>query len=137
MPGLDETDLSTESEVTIKDSPHSVTDTVAKLTSVLAAKGVRVFATIDQRSAAADVSLELRETVLVLFGNPQAGTPVMVAAPLAALALPLKVAIWDDGGQTKVSYYSPAAIAAGQELPPDVAAGLGAIDPLTDAAVAP
>ena len=137
MPGLDETDLSTESEVTTKDSPRPVADTVARLTSLLAAKGVRVFAVIDQRAAAAEAGLELRETVLVIFGNPAAGTPVMAAAPLAALDLPLKVVIWDDGGQTKVSYYSPAAIAAWHELSPELAAGLAAADPLTDALVAP
>ena len=137
MPGLDETDLSTESEVTTKVSPRPVAGTVARLTSLLAAKGVRVFAVIDQRAAAADVGLELRETVLVIFGDPAAGTPVMAAAPLAALDLPLKVLIWDDGGQTKVSYYSPAAIAAWHELSPELAAGLAAPDPLTDALVAP
>ncbi len=137
MPGLDETDLSTESEVTTKVSPRPVAGTVARLTSMLAARGIRVFAVIDQRAAAADVGLELRETVLVIFGNPAAGTPVMAAAPLAALDLPLKVVIWDDEGQTRVSYYSPAAIAAWHELGPELTAGLAAVDPLTDALVAP
>ncbi len=136
MPGLDETDLSTESEVTTKVSPRPVADTVGRLTGLLAARGIRVFAVIDQRAAAADVGLELRETVLVIFGNPAAGTPVMVFAPLAALDLPLKVVIWDDDGQTKVSYYSPAAIAAWHELSPELTAGLAAVDPLTDALVA-
>jgi uncharacterized protein (DUF302 family) len=137
MPGLDETDISTEPEVTTKVSPRPVADTVARLTGALAAKGVRLFAVIDQRAAAADVGLELRETVLVIFGNPAAGTPVMQAAPLAALDLPLKVVIWDDGGQTKVSYYSPAAIAGWHELSPELEAGLAVVDPLTDALVAP
>ena len=48
----------------------------------------------------------------MIFGSPAAGTPVMAAAPLAALDLPLKVLVWDDEGQAKVSYYAPAALAA-------------------------
>lgn len=69
--------------------------------------------------------------------NPAAGTPVMVAAPLAALDLPLNVLIWADGGQTKVSYYGPAALAARYGLSADLAARLAGIDPLTDALIAP
>jgi uncharacterized protein (DUF302 family) len=72
----------------------------------------------------------------VIFGNPAGGTPVMDAVPLAALDLPLKVLIWDDGGQTKVSYFTPAALAARYELPPDLASNLAGVDPLTDALTA-
>jgi uncharacterized protein (DUF302 family) len=50
------------------------------------------------------VGLELRDTKVVIFGSPLAGTPVMSAAPLAALYLPLKVLVWADGDQTKLSY---------------------------------
>jgi len=126
-----------ETEITTKVSPRSVTETVSRLTGILDAKGLKVFAVIDQRAAASQVGMELRETVLVLFGNPAAGTPVMVAAPLAALDLPLKVLIWDDAGQTKVTYYGPAALAARYDLNADLTAKLAAIDPLTDALVAP
>ena len=55
------------------------------------------------------------------LGSPVAGTPVMAASPLAALDLPLKVLIWDDEGQTKVSYYAPAALAASHPLPDGLA----------------
>ncbi|HEY3882232.1 MAG TPA: DUF302 domain-containing protein [Trebonia sp.] len=126
----------TQTQVTTKASPRSVADTVTRFTGILNAKGLRVFAIIDQRAAAADAGLELRETVLVIFGNPAGGTPVMDAAPLAALDLPLKVLIWDDGGQTKVSYFTPAALAARYELPPDLASNLAGVDPLTDALTA-
>jgi uncharacterized protein (DUF302 family) len=110
---------------------------VERLTSLLAAKGVKVFATIDQRAAARAVGLDLRETVLVIFGNPAAGTPVMAAVPLAALDLPLKVLIWDDEGQAKVTYYAPATLAARHHLDAELAANLAVVDPLTDALVAP
>ena len=126
-----------EPGVVTKLSPRSVGDTVARLTGLLAAKGVQVFAMIDQRAAARTAGLDLRETVLVIFGNPAAGTPVMAAAPLAALDLPLKVLIWDDQGQAKVTYYAPAALAARHHLDADLAANLAVVDPLTDALVAP
>jgi len=126
-----------EPGVVTKLSPRSVGDTVARLTGMLAAKGVKLFDTIDQRAAAREVGLDLRETVLVIFGNPVAGTPVMMAAPLSALDLPLKVLIWDDEGQTKVTYYTPAALAARHHLNADLAAKLSVVDPLTDALIAP
>lgn len=126
-----------ETEITTKVSPRSVTETVSRLTGILTAKGLKVFAVIDQSGEASAVGMDLRETTLVLFGNPAAGTPVMVAAPLSALDLPLKVLIWADEGQTKVTYYGPAALAARYALSSDLAAKLAAIDPLTDALVAP
>jgi uncharacterized protein (DUF302 family) len=119
-----------------KASADSVAATVTRFTDLLKAKGVRVFAVIDQKAAAEEAGLELRETVLVIFGNPKAGTPVMAAAPLSALDLPLKVVIWDDDGQTKVSYTAPGELAARYGLSPELAAGLGAIDVLTTALVA-
>jgi uncharacterized protein (DUF302 family) len=61
----------------------------------------------------------------------------MAAAPLSALDLPLKIVVWDDAGQTKVSYTAPAAIAARYGLPDSLAANLAAVNPLTDALVAP
>ena len=94
-----------------------------------------MFAVIDQRLEAQHVGLDLRETVLVIFGDPLQGTPVMEAEPLAALDLPLKVLVWNDGGQTKVTYLSPDALAARHHLEPEVAANLTAINPLTDALV--
>jgi uncharacterized protein (DUF302 family) len=126
-----------ENQITTKVSQRSVTETVSRLTGLLAEKGLKVFDVIDQRAEALKVGMDLRETTLVLFGNPAAGTPVMVAAPLSALDLPLKVLIWDDGGQTKVTYYGPAALAARYDLNADLRAKLAAIDPLTDALVAP
>jgi len=126
-----------EPDVVTKISPRPVADTVARLTDLVAAKGMTLFAVIDQRAAAQQVGLPLRDTTLVLFGSPAAGTPVMAASPLAALDLPLKVLVWDDAGQTKVSYYAPAALAARHHLSADLAARLAGIDPLTDALISP
>jgi uncharacterized protein (DUF302 family) len=126
----------TETWIVTKRSPRMVTDTVARLTELVAAKGMKLFAVIDQRAEASQVGLQLRETVLVLFGSPAAGTPVMQAAPLAALDLPLKVLIWDDEGQTTVTYTAPDALAMRYGLTPELAARLTGIGPLTDALVA-
>jgi uncharacterized protein (DUF302 family) len=119
-----------------KASPRTVTETVARFSGIAQAKGLRVFAVIDQAAEARQAGLALRDTVLVIFGNPAAGTPVMAAAPLAALDLPLKFVVWDDGGQTRVSYVSPDTIAARYGLDAALAANLAAIGPLTDALVA-
>jgi uncharacterized protein (DUF302 family) len=127
---------STAPGIVTKVSPRSVADTVSRLTHLCAEKGLRVFDVIDQRAAAKDVGLDLRETTLVLFGSPAAGTPVMVAAPLSALDLPLKVLVWDNDGQTNVTYTSPDALAARYDLSPDLSARLAGINPLTDALVA-
>jgi uncharacterized protein (DUF302 family) len=129
-------DLQPEPWIVTKLSPRSVTATVTRLTELVAAKGMELFAEIDQRAEASQVGLELRETVLVLFGSPAAGTPVMAAAPLAALDLPLKVLIWDDEGQAKVSYTAPEALARRYGLTDELAARLAGIGPLTDALVA-
>ena len=127
---MDETDIVT------KLSPRPVADTVSKLTGMISAKGMKLFAVIDQSAAAREVGLTLRETTLVIFGSPAGGTPVMAAAPLAALDLPLKVLVWDDDGQTKVSYYSPDAFAARYHLGADLAGNLAAVNALTDALTA-
>jgi uncharacterized protein (DUF302 family) len=126
-----------EPGVVTKLSPRPVAGTVTRLTGILGAKGVKLFTVIDQAAEARQVGLQLRDTVLVIFGNPQAGTPVMAASPLSALDLPLKVLVWDDGGQTKVSYYAPAEIAARHGLGPGLEKNLAAIDALTDALVEP
>src|SRR6516162_8474404 len=125
-----------EAGIVTKLSPLPVAGTVAKLTGMISAKGIKLFAVIDQSAEARQAGLSLRETTLVIFGSPAAGTPVMAASPLAALDLPLKVLVWDDDWQTKVSYYSPAAVAARHHLDADLARNLAAINALTDALTA-
>jgi uncharacterized protein (DUF302 family) len=120
-----------------KSTTRSVGETVSRLTSLLDAKGMKVFAVIDQSAEARQVGLTLRETVMVVFGSPTAGTPLMDAVPLAALDLPLKVLVWDDAGQTKVSYVAPSVITARYGLNPDLGHNLSGIDALTDLLVGP
>jgi ribose 5-phosphate isomerase A len=122
--------------LTTKVTTLSVPDAVARLRELLSAKGVKLFDVIDHSGEAEAVGLTLRDTKVALFGNPQAGTPVMEAVPQAALDLPLKVLIWRDGDQTKLTYASPGELAARHGLTDELAARLAAIDTITDALAA-
>jgi uncharacterized protein (DUF302 family) len=126
-----------EPGVVTKPCPRPVADTVTRLVDLVGARGMKIFAVIDQSAEARAAGLVLRDTTLVIFGSPAAGTPVMAASPLAALDLPLKVLVWADAGQTKVTYYAPAGLAARHHLSPDLAANLAGIDALTDTLIAP
>jgi uncharacterized protein (DUF302 family) len=123
-------------EITTKVSPRSVSETVARLVEMIEARGMKVFAVIDQAAEARSAGLELRPTTLVIFGNPSAGTRVMEAAPLAALDLPLKVLVWADGQQTMVTYLAPDSLGRRYDLSSDLTSNLAGIDPLTDALIA-
>ena len=127
--------MNAEVNVVTKVSPRSVPDTVKRMTDILRSKGVKLFDVIDQRAEARLVGLDLRETTLVIFGNPVAGTPVMESSPLSALDLPLKILVWDNDGTTNVSYYPPDELAARHHLDGDLKKKLSAIDALTDALV--
>jgi uncharacterized protein (DUF302 family) len=124
-----------DAAIVTKLSPRSVTDTVARLSALVAEKGLKLFALIDHSGEAEAIGLHLRETKVVIFGSPQAGTPVMDASPLAALDLPLKVLIWADGEQTKLSYTATAELAARHGLNDELAKRLAGIDAITDAVI--
>ena len=119
-----------------KLSRLSVEETVVLLSAEIEARGLKLFALIDHSGEAAQAGLDLRETKVVMFGSPVAGTPVMQAAPLAALDLPLKALVWDDDGQTKITYTAPAALAARYSLDDALAQRLAGIDVVTDAVLA-
>ena len=123
-------------DLVTKECPLSVADTVARLSALITGKGINLFGVIDHSGEAHAQGLELRDTKVVIFGSPVGGTPVMRARPLAALDLPLKVLVWDDDGQTKVTYAPPEVLAARYGIPDDLAAPLGAINVLTDAVIA-
>ena len=125
-----------ENDVVTKFSTRSVADTVSRLEELVRAKGMKLFSVIDQSAEARGVGLELRDTTLVVFGSPVAGTPVMEAVPLAALDLPLRVLVWADEEKTRVSYYDPVALAARHNVSADLAGNLAGIHTLTDALVA-
>jgi len=122
-------------QVVTKLSPWSVEESVDRISRIAAAKDLKLFAVIDHSGEARAAGLDLRDTKLVIFGSPAAGTPVMEAAPLAALDLPLRVLVWADGHQTKLAYTAPTALAARYGFSDQLAARLAGIDAITDAAV--
>ncbi len=124
-----------ETGIVTKTAPGTVADTVSKLAALVEARGMIIFTIIDHSGEAAKRGLDLRDTKLVVFGSPAGGTPVMQAFPLTALDLPLKVLIWDDDGQTQISFTSPDVLAARHHLPDDLASRLAGIGPLSDALV--
>ncbi|MDX6247880.1 MAG: hypothetical protein QOF10_1240 [Kribbellaceae bacterium] len=122
-------------EIVTKLSPRSVDETVTRLSEIATARGLKVFAVIDHSGEAAAVGETLRDTKVVIFGSPAAGTPLMEATPLIALDLPLKVLVWADTDTTKLSYLAPAALAARYQLTDELAARVAGIDALTDSAI--
>jgi uncharacterized protein (DUF302 family) len=118
-----------------KLSPLSVADTVARISAILAERGIKEFAVIDHSGEAEANGLHLRDTKVLIFGSPRAGTPVMQSAPLAALDLPLKILVWADGDQTKVSYTPPSELAARYGLSAELAARLGGVEAVASAAI--
>jgi uncharacterized protein (DUF302 family) len=93
--------------VTTKPSRESVEQTINGLKRVMADRGFTVFNVIDHRGVAERAGVEMPDSKLVMFGKPAVGAAVMLAAPLAALDIPLKVLVWEDGnGAVSVSYNS-------------------------------
>jgi uncharacterized protein (DUF302 family) len=90
------------------ESSHSVAATVTKLSEVLTAKNMTIFSAIDHQQGAIKAGLDLRPTVLVIFGNPKVGTMLMQCDQRIGLALPLKMLVWqDDAGVTWLGYREP------------------------------
>jgi uncharacterized protein (DUF302 family) len=129
--------MGTPDGIVRKRSAHGVTETVERLQAVLTGKSVKVFAIIDHSGEAARVGLTMPDTKVVIFGDPRAGTPIMLSSPQAALDLPLRVLVAADGAETFVQYTDPLWFASRYGVDPELAANLAAIHALTDAAVAP
>ena len=110
-----------------------------RLLETLRSRGVKVFAVIDHSGEAAQVGQDLRNTKLVIFGNPAMGTPLMKAAPLVALDLPLKLLVWErDDQRTCVSYNAPSYVAERYGISDEEQLGvLSIVDALADVLVEP
>lgn len=93
-------------------SPHAAKATMDKLEELVKQRGLSVFARIDHAAGAAKVNKSLRATELLIFGNPQGGTPLMECAQTAGIDLPLKALVWEDAaGQVWLGYNDPAYLA--------------------------
>ncbi len=119
------------SGITSIPSHHSVDQTVEALTKILAAKNVTLFALVDHSGEAAKAGMTMPPTKLLIFGSPRAGTPVMLAAPSAALDLPLKLLVHEDtSGHVWVTYNTPSYLQQRHSIPPELLPTLAVVDAL-------
>lgn len=124
----------------VLESSHDVTQTVEQLKGALEQNGLMVAAEIDHSANAEGAGLELPPTYLVIFGNPQAGTPLMQAGRSIAIDLPQKMLVWRDAGTVYVAYNDPAYLAERHGLDPESEGVMNiaaALSGLAEAATAP
>ncbi len=126
-----------QEEPVVKASRYSVAETADRLQAAIEGNGATVIARVDHAANAKTAGMELARTILMIFGNPMLGTPIMQETRLAGLDLPMKVLIWEEDDATKIAYTTPETLrqrwdVEGQdELFSKLAAGL---DKMTDAA---
>ncbi|MGO8948143.1 MAG: DUF302 domain-containing protein [Ktedonobacterales bacterium] len=112
-----------------KASPFSVEETLQRLKESIQSRNLTIFAQIDHSDEAERVSLTMQQAHVLIFGSPEAGTPLMVASPLLALELPLKALVWQDlTGQVWVSYESSAYLASRFAVPAELVKNIAGID---------
>jgi uncharacterized protein (DUF302 family) len=112
-------------------SRHTVDETVERLKAILEEKGVTLFGAVDHSGEAEKVGLTMNPTKLLIFGNPKAGTPLMVAAPSVAIDLPLKILVWEDSqGKVWVSYNAPDYLMERHGLPPELLDKIAVVETL-------
>jgi len=129
---------SVEAGITDVASKHGVAQSLDRLESILKAKGIHIFARIEHSAEAAKVGLSMRPTALLIFGNPRAGTPLMVASPSVALDLPLRVlAREDEKGRVWLSYNTPAYLVKRHGLKEELVRNIEGIAALVEQAASP
>lgn len=127
-------------ELVQKPSPNSVQVTMDRLADAVTNAGARIAARVDHAKAADSVGIELAPNQVLIFGNPNIGSPIFVENPAAGLDLPIRVVVFEDmSGQTIVAYHNPASLAESFGLSPDIRSFqmmTGALNNLTNAAIA-
>ena len=117
-------------------SNHAVDETIARLKRLLAEKGIKLFSLIDHSGEAARVEMQMRPTKLLIFGNPRAGTPLMLASPRTGIDLPLKILVWEEEpGKVWVTYNSPSYLQGRYDLPGELLPDIAGIETLAQKAV--
>ena len=127
-------------QIVTKKSAHDAAATVARLEAAIAKRGAKIAAKVDHAAAAKANGMELRPAVVVIFGNPKLGTPLMQSNPTAGLDLPMRVLVWQDAaGAVMVGYWPPASLATAhgiKDRDPVLKTMAGALDAITSEAVA-
>jgi uncharacterized protein (DUF302 family) len=104
------------SDLIVRTSTGSVSETIERLLAALEQRSITVFARIDHAEGARSVGLALPDETVLVFGSPRAGTPLMQADATVGIELPLKILVWDDDGTTTLGYHDPTELAAAYEL---------------------
>ena len=116
-------------------SSHSVDQTVERLKSLLQASGAVLFGLVDHSGEAEKVGLKMKPTKLLIFGNPKAGTPLMVASPSTAIDLPLKMLVWEDAEEKVwIAYNSPEYLQKRHGFPEDLLPNISVLRKLASGA---
>ena len=114
-------------------SNYLVDRTVENLQRILTSKGIPMFALIDHSGEAAKIGVKMLPTKLLIFGSPKAGTPIMLAAPTAALDLPLKVLVWQDRSERVwMSYNSVDFLRSRHEIPAELLQKISVVESIVD-----
>jgi uncharacterized protein (DUF302 family) len=117
-------------------SPRTVMETLARLETIVQAKGLTILARIDHSGDAAKAGLEMHPTKLLIFGNAKSGTPLMIASPSVAIDLPLKALVWqDDDRKVWLSYNSPNYLKERHGIPENLLQNIAGIGPICSEAV--
>ena len=134
MPGQ-EVKMSAANGILSKASTHSVDQTVERLKTILQSKRVTLFAVVDHSGEAEKVGLKMPSTKLLIFGSPKAGTPLMLAAPSAAIDLPLKILVAEDSqGKVWISYNSADYLRMRHGFPQELIPNIAAVEALAQKA---
>lgn len=125
-----------DSGLIVRLSKYSVNETVEKIEAAAKARGLVIFARIDHAGEAQKAALTMKPTMLILIGSPKAGTPVMLAAPGAAIDLPLKALVAEAAdGSTTVTINDPAYLKTRHGLPEELQKNISGLGPLLDEAL--
>ena len=106
-----------QTSLVVQKSAHDVTTTVARLEAAIKQRGATIIAKVDHAAAAKANGLELRPTIVLIFGNPKLGTPLMQSNQTAGLDLPLRIVVWQDaGGAVMLGYRTPTSLAEAHSI---------------------
>jgi uncharacterized protein (DUF302 family) len=123
--------MNPENGIITRATTHTVDQTVEKIQYLLQSRGIKLFALIDHSGEAAAIGMKMPPTKLLIFGNPKGGTPLMLASPLAAIDLPLKLLVAEDAaGRCSISYNSPQYLKERHGLPDELLKNIAVIEAL-------
>ena len=125
----------TQHGILSRQSNHNVDETVTRIKTALEAKGVTLFVIVDHSGEAAKAGLHMPETKLLIFGNPAAGTPLMLSAPSTAIDLPLKILVAADAdGHVSISWNDPESLHIRHGFSPELLQNISVVEKVATAA---